>query len=101
MRALDMEKMLRDIDQGKGPKHASETKPFYDKYRKPEDGAEKKTKRTPQEKRPEGKSNLPKGVSQSPMGDIGMHRQMEAKMAGGFKKCPMMSASSHFMKGSR
>ena len=45
------------------------------------------------------KSKMPPGVSQSPAGDIGMHRQMEAKRAGGFKDCPMMSASSHFRKG--
>ena len=45
------------------------------------------------------KSNMPMGVSQSPKGDIGMHRQMEARLAGGFTTCPMLSASSYFTKG--
>ena len=31
------------------------------------------------------KSHMPKGVSQSPSGDIGAHRQMEADMQKGFK----------------
>ena len=44
------------------------------------------------------KSNMPMGVAQSPKGDIGMHRQMEARMAGGFH-ATMMAASSHFTKG--
>ena len=43
-------------------------------------------------------SHLPMGVAQSPTGDIGMHRQQEATMAGGFH-AKRMSASSHFTKG--
>lgn len=40
-------------------------------------------------------SRLPKGVSQSPSGDIGQHRQVEAKLAGGFAG-PILSASKYF-----
>ena len=45
------------------------------------------------------KSNLPKGVTQSPKGDLGQHRQVEAKLAGGFKGIKSVSASSYFKKG--
>ena len=45
-------------------------------------------------------SKLPKGVAQSPMGDLGQHRGVEAKIAGGgFRGAKIMSASRYFTKG--
>ncbi len=44
-------------------------------------------------------SRLPKGVQLSPSGDIGQHRQIEAKIVGGFKGIKTLSASSYFKKG--
>ena len=41
-------------------------------------------------------SKLPKSVKQSPSGDLGQHRQIEAKVAGGFKGVKSVSASSYF-----
>lgn len=42
-------------------------------------------------------SHLPKGVAQSPKGDIGAHRQMEAEAAGKFKNGGrIMKAASYF-----
>lgn len=45
-------------------------------------------------------SHLPTGVRQTPTGDIGQHRQIEAKVLGGFKGIKTVSASSYFKKGS-
>ena len=45
-------------------------------------------------------SHLPKGVSQSPSGDIGQHRGVEAKILGGFKGAKIVSASKYFRKSS-
>ena len=46
------------------------------------------------------KSNMPNGVKQSPMGDLGQHRGVEAKIAGGgFKGAKITSASRYFTKG--
>ena len=48
----------------------------------------------------EPKSHMPKGVTQSPMGDLGQHRGVEAKIAGGgFKGAKITSASRYFTKG--
>ena len=45
-------------------------------------------------------SKMPKGVMQSPTGDIGQHRGMEATMAGGgFKGATTMSTAHYFRKG--
>lgn len=90
MRELDMDKMLRDIDKGKGPKQAAETKPFYDKYRKPEEGEMKKKKGDMDDMHKKGKmptmrSYMPKGATQSPAGDLGARRGKESVAAGGFK----------------
>lgn len=45
-------------------------------------------------------SHLPTGVRQTPSGDLGQHRQVEAKILGGFKGIKSVSASSYFKKGS-
>jgi hypothetical protein len=42
-------------------------------------------------------SKLPKGVTQSPSGDLGQHRQVEATIAGGFTG-PILSASKYFRR---
>lgn len=42
------------------------------------------------------KSQLPKGVSQSPQGDIGQHRGVEAKIAGAFRGSKIMSTAKYF-----
>ena len=48
------------------------------------------------------KSKMPKGVSMSPKGDIGQHRQLEAvKVSGGGFKGAKVIAPSHYFKGSR
>ena len=44
-------------------------------------------------------SHLPSGVAQSPKGDIGAHRGMEAKAAGGFKGAKIMKTASYFHGG--
>ena len=75
-----------------GGKGAKVMKSMVDTY-----GA-KKAKRVFYATEKKRKSNMPKVVSQSPKGDIGMHRQMEARMAGGFH-AKTLSASSHFKKG--
>ena len=40
-------------------------------------------------------SKLPRGVKQTPEGDIGQHRQVEGMIAGGFRG-PIVSASRAF-----
>jgi hypothetical protein len=40
--------------------------------------------------------HLPTGVSQSPKGDIGAHRQQEAKAVGGFTSGKAVKAASFF-----
>jgi hypothetical protein len=42
-------------------------------------------------------NHLPKGVTQSPSGDLGQHRQVEATIAGGFTG-PVLSASKYFRR---
>lgn len=87
MRKLDMDKMLEDIDKGKGPKQAAETKPFYDKYRMPEEAPMKKKDMDEMHKKkmPMMRSHMPKGATQSPSGDLGARRGKESVAAGGFK----------------
>jgi hypothetical protein len=47
------------------------------------------------------KSNLPSGVSQTPKGDLGQHRGVEAKIAGAgkFKGSKIMHTAAYFKGG--
>jgi hypothetical protein len=109
MRELDMEKMLRAIDEGKGPKQASEAKPFYDKFVKPEPTGHEpdpmmmdkmdKSKAMPK-KMPMMKSHMPVGARmRGAWGDVGSLRGREARAAGGFKSGMTMSTAPYFKKG--
>ncbi len=76
MPKLDVDKMLKDIDKGKGPSTAGELRPFYRKYEYD----------TPMKmpKKPEVipvKSHMPKGATQSPKGDLGKLQDAELKAA--------------------
>jgi hypothetical protein len=76
---LDMEKMLADVDKGKQPQTMGQTKPFLQQYEKPEAAKKPVTKEPPQMPT---KSNMPKGGTQSPRGDLGALRQAESNKAG-------------------
>ena len=86
MRSLDMDKMLRDVDTGKGPDALGKTNRFYDKYAvPPKDKDKKKDDKAPVSKLPAS------GKLKGRWGDVGKMREQESRAAGGFKKGKAMT----------
>lgn len=63
---LDIDKMLSDVDKGKGPKDYGKESGFIKGYEQPQ---------TPP---PPPKSNAPRGMAANVSGDLGHYRQVEA-----------------------
>ena len=61
-------------------------------------GAKAFNKAAAEGKSMKGYSHLPKGVEQTPTGDIGKHRSLEAKELGTFKNTPVLEPSEHWGK---
>lgn len=94
---LDIDKMLKDVDKGKGPSTAGQTKPYYKKYEKitvePPSRQNQENNLNKFEDRYKSRwgapvSNMPKGGKQSPAGDLSKLRQAESHKAfkNNFKK---------------
>ena len=65
---LDVDKMLQDVDKGKGPSTMGQTPGFQQNY----------TSQTPPPPPKQPKSNAPRGMANQVTGDLGYYRQIEA-----------------------